>query len=397
MEEAIRYYNQKLNQKLPSFKRYIFEEILNSPAKLTAIYGSRGVGKTTLMMQVLKRLKIQKNKMLYISCDYPYMQGVSLYEFVEYFAQRGGEVVFIDEVQEAKNFEQELKMVYDLLDVKMYFTGSSAISLKNPDLARRYSMYHLAHLSFREFVSLNYKVKLPSYTLNEILKNHENIAYELFEILPNKKILQDFEEFLLNGIYPFYFEDKSRYIDRINDTIEKILHIDLSKIYSILPDKIDTLKKLLATVCVSEPFEFTMDNLASKVGITKATLYKYLIYLDKAELIKLISHEAKRYANIRKSDKIYLANTNLSNAICINKSKGTQRETYFLSMLYPMHKLNYVEKGDFLVDEKYTFEIGGKNKGFEQIKDLPNSYVVADDIEIGFGNKIPLWLFGFLY
>ncbi len=397
LEEAKRYYNQKLNQKLPAFKRYIFDDILKSPAKLTAIYGSRGVGKTTLLMQVLKSYKIRKSQMLYVSCDYPYMQGVSLYEFVEYFSQRGGKVIFVDEVHEARNFEQELKMVYDMLDIKVYFTGSSAISLKNPDLARRCSMYHLAHFSFREFISLKYKIKLMSYTLEDILKNHENIVYDLFEKLPNKKILQDFEEFLFFGAYPFYFEDKSRYIDRINDMIEKILHIDLSKIYSISPDKIDVLKKLLVTVCVSEPFEFTMDKLSSKVGITKATLYKYLIYLDKAELIRLISHEAKRYTNIRKSDKIYLANTNLSNAICINKLKGTLRETYFVSMLYPGHKLNYVKNGDFLVDEKYTFEIGGKNKGFKQIADISDSYVAADDIEVGFENKVPLWLFGFLY
>ncbi len=397
LESARKFYNLKLNQKLPSFKRYIFEDILHSTAKLTAIYGSRGVGKTTLLMQVLKEFKLPKNQMLYISCDYPYMQGVSLFELAEEFSKRGGEVLFIDEIHEAKNFEQELKLIYDTLDIKLFFTGSSAISLKNPDLARRYSMYHLSHLSFREFISLSYKVSLPSFELKEILSNHEAIVYELFEQLPNKKIFKDFDAFLDVGVYPFYFEDKKRYIERINDTIDKILHIDLSKIYSISPDKIDTLKKLLTTICTSKPFEFTIEKLASNVGITKATLYKYLTYLDKAELIKLITHEAKRFANIRKSDKIYLANTNLLNAICINKERGTLRETFFVSMLDSMHKIEYENSGDFLVDEKYIFEIGGKNKSFKQIADIPNSFVVADDIEVGFGNKVPLWLFGFLY
>jgi predicted AAA+ superfamily ATPase len=279
----------------------------------------------------------------------------------------------------------------------VYFTGSSAIALSSADFARRYSMYHLNFLSFREYLELALDVSIERCFLEDILKNHENIAHSIIGELPNKKIIKHYDDFVKGGVYPFYFEDESRYVDRINETINKILHIDLSKIYAISPDKIDTLKKLLATICVSKPLEFSMEGLAKTVGITKATLYKYIEYLHKAKLITHITHEAKRFSNVRKSDKLYLANTNLFNALCLNQEIGTVRETYFVSMVHEIHKVHYVNNGDFLVDEKYTVEIGGKNKSFKQIKDVENSFVVADDIEVGFGNKIPLWLFGFLY
>jgi len=397
LENAKRLYTLKANQKLPLYKRYIFDALYNSPAKITAVYGSRGIGKTTTLMQLLQKSELPISAKLYISCDHAMFQDISLFDFVDEFSKRGGELICIDEVHEASNFEKELKSIYDFLDIKVYFTGSSALHLTSPDFARRYSMYHLYPLSLKEYLELSLDVYLKSYSLEEILQNHENIANEIIQTLPNKKILKFYDEFLKVGSYPFYFEDKDKYVDRIIETINTILHTDLSKLFMIQPDKIDTLKKLLLTICVSKPLEFSIDKLASTVGITKTTLYKYVEYLDDAELIKQITHEGKRFAAIRKSDKLYLANTNLFEALCISKDIGTLRETYFVSNVCTKHKLHYLDKGDFLIDEKYTVEIGGKNKGFEQIKDLPNSYVVSDDIEVGFGNRIPLWLFGFLY
>ena len=397
LENAKRLYALKIHQTLPNYRRYLFDAIFSTPAKLTAIYGSRGVGKTTMILQLLQASPLEASKKLYISCDHSSLQGVSLFDFVDEFSKRGGELICIDEVHEADNFEQELKSIYDFLDVKVYFTGSSAIALSSADFARRYSMYHLNFLSFREYLELVWDISLDSYLLEEILKNHENIAHSIMGQLPNKKIIKYYDDFVKGGVYPFYFEDKSRYVDRINETINKILHIDLSKIYAISPDKIDTLKKLLSTICVSKPLEFSMEGLAKTVGITKATLYKYIEYLHKAKLITHITHEAKRFSNVRKSDKLYLGNTNLFEALCLNQEIGTVRETFFVSMVHEKYRLHYASSGDFLVNEKYIVEIGGKKKGFKQIKDIENSYVVADDLEIGFGNKIPLWLFGFLY
>jgi len=397
LENAKRLYKLKINQVLPNYKRYIFDNLKNSTAKLTSIYGSRGIGKTTLLMQLLHNSELPISSKLYISCDHSMFQGVSLFDFVDEFSKRGGELICIDEVHEALNFEQELKSIYDFLDIKVYFTGSSALHLTSADFARRYSMYHLYPLSFKEYLELSFGISLKSYSFESILLNHEKIVDEIFLTLPNKKILKFYDEFLKIGAYPFYFEDETKYVDRINETINTILHVDLSKIFSIQPDKIDTLKKLLLTICVSKPLEFTIESLSKKVGITKVTLYKYIEYLGNAELIKHITHEGKRFASIRKSDKLYLANTNLFEALCVNQDIGTLRETYFVSNISTNHKLHYLDKGDFLVDEKYTIEIGGKNKSFNQIKDIKNSYIFSDDIESGFSNKVPLWLAGFLY
>lgn len=397
LENAKRLYLLKANQKLPTYKRYIFDDLKHSPAKITAVYGSRGIGKTTTLMQILQSSELPRSATLYISCDHAMFQGVSLFDFVDEFSKRGGELICIDEVHEASNFEQELKSIYDFLDIKVYFTGSSALHLTSPDFARRYSMYHLYPLSLKEYLELTFDISLKVYSLEAILNSHEDIANEIIASLPNKKILKFYDEFLKVGSYPFYFEDKSKYIDRIIETINTILHTDLSKLFMIQPDKVDTLKKLLLAICVSKPLEFSIDKLAATVGITKVTLYKYMEYLDDAELIKQITHEGKRFAAIRKSDKLYLANPNLFEALCVNKDIGTLRETYFVSQVCTKHKLHYLDKGDFLIDEKFTVEIGGKQKGFEQIKDLDNSFVIADDLEVGFGHKIPLWLFGFLY
>jgi len=395
LNSAKRFYRLKQNQKLPTYKRAIFNDLLNSKAKITGLYGSRGVGKTTLLLQVLKEIDLKEK--LYISCDHPMFYEVTLFDFVDEFSKYGGEVIVIDEIHKIKDFQTQIKLIYDFLDIKVYFSGSSAVEITNADFSRRYSMYHLPILSFREFLELSQDIKLKSYTLVEVLKNHENIVNEILDTLPNKKILKFFQEFIKVGAYPFYFEDETRYIDRIQENINTILYTDLVNVVSIDSSKIESLKKLLLNICVSNPFEISLEKLAKIVGITKPTLYKYINYLSRAELLHHIMYEAKRFKNMQKPDKLYLNNTNLFTALCINSNIGTVRETFFVSMLYKKHIINYSSIGDFLVDEKYIFEVGGKNKSFKQIKDVKNSFLVADDIEIGFGNKIPLWLFGFLY
>ena len=397
LENAKRFYRLKLNQKLPKYQRFLFHDIKSSKAKITGLYGSRGVGKTTLLLQVLNELDYKEEEKLYISCDHPMFQEVLLFDFIDEFSKFGGEVVVIDEIHKIKDFQIQIKLIYDFLSIKVYFSGSSAVEITNADFSRRYSMYHLPILSLREFLELREDISLPSYRLEEILVNHENIANEIIESLNNKKILKYFREFIEMGVYPFYFEDESRYIDRVHENINTILYTDLVNVVKIDASKIDSLKRLLLSICVSNPLEITLEKLAKTVGITKPTLYKYITYLGRAELLHHIIFDAKRFANLQKPDKLYLNNSNLFTALCINSNVGTIRETFFVSMLYKQHLVNYATKGDFLVDEKYTFEVGGKNKGFNQIKDIPHSFVVADDTEIGFENKIPLWLFGFLY
>ncbi len=386
----------KLSQKSPSYKRFLYETIKNSKSKIIGIYGARGVGKTTLMIQILKDLNLNVREAIYISCDHPLFTDINLFEFLDEFSKKGGRYIFIDEIHKIKDFQKHIKSAYDFLDLKIYFSGSSAISITDPDFSRRFSMYKLPILSLKEYIEIAYDIKLNSYSLEEILKNHEIISQNIITSL-NQKILKLYDEYINFGAYPFYFEDPDKYIDRLTDTINASLYSDIGEIYNVTPEKIHSLKKLLSTICVSKPLELSVEKLANITGITKSTLYKYIDYLSKAQLIIHISHEAKRFKALRKPDKLYLANPNLFNALCLEKDKGTLRETFFASMLSYNHQLHYLDKGDFLVDEKHIFEIGGRSKDFSQVKGLKNSYLAVDDIEIGFERKIPLWLFGFLY
>ncbi len=396
-EKALQLSLIKTTQKLPEYKRFLYKKIKNSPSKIVGIYGARGVGKTTLMLQVLKSLNLPIKEALYISCDHPVFTDLNLFDFLDFFSKKGGKVVFIDEIHKIKGFQKHLKSAYDFLDIKIYFSGSSAIQITNPDFMRRFSMYKLPILSLREFIQLFHGTKIKSVSLEEILNRHQMLSEEIIKLLNNKKILALFDEYNTYGAYPFSIEDKDKFLDKLQATIDASLYFDLAEIYKINIDKIHTLKKLLSTICISKPLELSIEKLANISNISKATLYKYITYLSKADLILHITHEAKRFKSVRKPDKLYLANTNLFKALCLNPDKGSIRETFFASMVSYNHSIYYVDKGDFLVDEKFIFEVGGKNKNFSQIKNLRNAYLAVDNIEIGFENKIPLWLFGFLY
>lgn len=389
--------NKKLQTISTKYHRFLYDDLSKSNSKFSGIYGSRGVGKTTLLLQIATALELHSDEILYISCDHPHLAGVSLFEFVEEFVKYGGKCILIDEVHEAKNFEQELKSIYDFLDIKVLFSGSSAIKLTNPSFTRRYSMYHLPILSFKEYLELSLDKKFLSFNLANILDNHVDIANMIIRELGQEKVLKHFQEYLKIGAYPFYFENKEKYTQMVLDTINTILYTDLGSIYNITGDKINTLRKLLTSICVSNPLELNIEALSKRVGVSKVTLYKYIELLHKAELLRHITYEGKRFKSMQKPDKLYLANTTLFSSLCLESKIGTIRESFFASQVSVESSIYYVDKGDFLVDEKYTFEIGGKNKGFDQIKDIDNSFVVADGIEVGFKHKIPLWLFGFLY
>lgn len=386
----------KLSQKTPSYKRFLYNALKNTKAKIIGIYGARGVGKTTLMIQLLKSLNLNVREAIYISCDHPLFTDINLFEFLDEFYKKGGKIIFIDEIHKIKDFYKHIKSAYDFLNLRIYFSGSSAISITDPDFSRRFSMYKLPILSLREYIEIAYNKKLKPYTLEDILKNHETIAQNIITST-DQKILKLYDEYLNFGAYPFYFEDPDKYIDKLTDMINASLYYDIGEIFNVSSEKIHSLKKLLSTICVSKPLELSVEKLANISGITKSTLYKYIDYLVKTQLVIHISHEAKRFKALRKPDKLYLANPNLFNALCLEQDKGTIRETFFVSLLSYNHRLHYLDKGDFLIDEKYVFEIGGRKKDYSQIEGLKNSYLAIDDVEIGFERKIPLWLFGFLY
>ena len=387
------YQNNYLEMLKFDYKRYIFD-IIDFNQRLIGIIGARGVGKTTFLLQYLKENELPLSKKLYFSADA--IELDSLFDIAYEFYKNGGKLLIIDEIHKYKNFEIELKKIYDMLDLKVIFSGSSALKIDNSkgDLSRRAILYNMSGLSFREFIELKTSTKLPKYNFEELLKNHEDIAYEI-----NSKIkpYEFWNEYLEYGYYPFYFESKSAYLIRLKETINTVIEVDIPSLFPIDYDKIINLKKLVKLVCLSKPFKINLKELSSKIGTSDyQTLYRYLEYLKRGKIFNILRPKSKGDSIFVKPDKLYLSNTNLHFSYCQTSEIGTIREVFFMSM-FDTDRLEAISKGDFLVDEKYIFEIGGAKKSFKQIKDIENSYVVADDIEIGSSNKIPLYLFGFMY
>jgi len=377
------------------YKRY-FAKSIDFEQKMIGIVGARGVGKTTAILQHFKELKYPFNQKLYISADMIEIADMNLFEIAKLFELYGGKVLAIDEIHKRKNFEVELKNIYDRLRLNVIFSGSSAIKLEHSkaDLSRRATMYHVQGLSYREFLELKLSISLPSYSLEEITQNHTKIAVSLVEIL---KPLEHFKEYLRVGYYPFYFDDTKRYLDKLETTINTVIEIDFPSIFALKYENITNLKKLVKMLCFSEPYTINISELSKKIGIQRDRLYLYIDYLSRGSIFLALRAKSRGDGIFVKPAKLYLHNANLYHAYCRSAKRGTIRETFFANSLNQRHEILHTRVGDFLVNEKYLFEVGGKNKSFKQIKDISNSFVVADDIEIGFGAKIPLWLFGFLY
>ncbi len=378
-----------------TYKRYFFD-VVDFDERLIGIIGARGIGKTTFLLQYLKSLDIIDEKKLYFSVDSIIISNYTLFEIAEYFSNIGGEVLIIDEIHKYQNFEIELKEIYDFLDIRVIFSGSSAISLeyKKADLSRRAMVYRLKGLSFREFLELRLNKSFNFYELKDILQNHKTIAREITSQI---KPLEHFKKYLKIGYYPFYFESKENYCIKLEETINAVIESDLPILFNIEPSNIKKLKQLVAYICTTKPYELNLTALSQKIGINRKTLYLYIHHLTLGNIFSSLDAKGKGDNIFSKPAKLYLNNPNLNYCYCQENEIGTIREEFFIDMLSIKHRLTYPKQGDFFVDEKYIFEIGGKNKSYKQIKDFTNSFVVADDIEIGFGNKIPLWLFGFLY
>ncbi len=376
-----------------TYRRYLFKEI-DFDDKMIAIFGARGVGKTTMLFQYLLDLQKENKEALYISLDYPFLSGMDLIEIVEAFVDSGGEYLLLDEVHRYKDFSSYLKTMYDLFDIKVIFTSSSATSILNAksDLSRRVTLYNLYGFSFREYLEVNFSMVLESYTLESLLERHTEIAKTI-----HIDILKEFQIYVKTGYYPFYTQKQSSYLQNLLNTINLTIDLDLTSLGLIEQKYTYKLKKLLEVICESKPFEVNYTKIAALAEISRVKLYDYISYLSDGQMLLLVDEASKGLKKINKPTKIYFNNTNLLHAYCENSEIGTRRETFFANQLSQQYRLHIPKKGDFLVEEKYLFEIGGKNKSFKQIADISNSFVVADDIEVGSENKIPLWLFGFLY
>lgn len=378
-----------------NYKRYFYEKIDFSD-KLIGIIGARGTGKTTATLQYLESLSLPFEKKLYMSADSISLSSATLYEIADEFSKSGGKVLVIDEIHKYKNYELELKEIYDFLDLQVIFSGSSAMQLehKKADLSRRAVLYRVQGLSFREFLELKLSQDFPKFTLLELLNEHITIASRLTSEF---KPFEYFKEYQNYGYYPYYFENQNSYSIKLEETINAVIEIDLPIIFNIEPQYIQKLKQLTALICGAKPYELNITELASRIGLNRSTLYQYIEYLSLGNVFYSLRAQSKNDTVFSKPNKLYLNNTNISANYCGVNDIGMMRELFFAMSLRTNHKLHYPKNGDFLVDDTYLFEIGGKNKSFTQIKDIENSFIVADELEMGYKNKIPLWLFGFLY
>jgi predicted AAA+ superfamily ATPase len=397
MERLRQISNGRLQRVPLSFTRFLLNEI-NWEDRLIGISGARGTGKTTMLLQYMRTRLPDNIDMLYVSLDDIFFTETPLVYFAEEFHKKGGDYLFLDEVHKYPNWSQELKNIYDNLPgLKVVFTSSSALDIYkgSHDLSRRAMVYNLPGLSFREFIELKYQINFKVIGLEQILGGNTT---PVFHILEKVKPLKLFDEYLQHGYYPFFIEADKNYLTRLLNIINQVLENDIPTIYHIDFYSVLKIKKMLAVLSRIVPFKPNIQKLVSQSGTTRDSLLKFLFYLEKSEIVTWLTKDTFGINYLNKPDKLYLNNSNLMYALASEKpNNGNIRETFFLNQLRTKHKVSYPEKGDFLIDEKYLFEIGGQNKTQKQIAGIENAFIAADGIEYSVGNKIPLWLFGFLY
>lgn len=398
MEILVEKFQQKLLYTSVSFVRSAMQEI-DWNARLIGIKGARGIGKTTLLLQYIKlHLAESVAQTLYVSLDSIWFNTHTLVDLAADFEKKGGKYLFVDEVHKYEGWAQELKNIYDdYPHLKIVFTGSSLLEILNAraDLSRRAVVYNMQGFSFREYLSLETGIGFETLSLDQILNNHIN---EAGNIIQKVKPLQYFDAYLKRGYYPFYREQPGLYEIRLGEVINMILEIELPLLRAVELAYIKKVKQLLVVIASSVPFVPNVSKLSEKIGINRATLLSYLYYLDEIRLTRNLYKEAQGMSRLQKPSKIYLENTNLIAVLAReNANIGNVRETFFANQVGFRHEINYTDQGDFLVNNRYSFEIGGKNKSNKQLKEAKEGYLISDAIEFGYNNKIPLWLFGFLY
>jgi len=391
-----KYYNRLDNVSL-DFTRGIIDRV-HWDARLIGIRGARGVGKTTLLLQYLRKNFKRDGSTLYASLDNIWFTENRLTDLTDLFVKQGGKYLFLDEIHKYPGWSQEVKNIYDdYPDLKIVFTGSSLLELLDAraDLSRRAVIWTMQGLSFREYINLTQGLNLPVADLEDII--NDQVSVEKY-ILSKVKPLKYFSLYMKEGYYPFFREVPALYYSRLEEVINMILEIELPLLRRVDIAAVPKLKKLLQIIAGSVPFIPNITKLGERSGLNRNTVISYLGYLEEAHIIKNLYRDASGLTRLQKPDKIYLENTNLLYAFSPeNVNAGSLRETFFINQLKESHNVEYTGQGDFYVDGKYVFEIGGTNKSNRQLRGISDSFIVADGIEYGTGTRIPLWLFGFLY
>ena len=394
---------EKKDQLLRLTSMNIVREAMNTinwDAQLICLRGARGVGKTTLMLQYVKsHYRPMSNEVLYVSLDAVYFSTHTLIDLADRFYKNGGKHLFVDEVHKYNSWSREIKEIYDTYpDMRVVISGSSLLNILggDADLSRRCIPYELHGLSFREYLQFFHNIQVHPRSFQDILEQPEEICSE---VLDKCHPLPLFKDYLQHGYFPFYLKSKENYATLIEQVVNYVIETELPQCYGVDMAMVRKIKALMSIVSSSIPYEVDATKLSGVIGVHRTTVVNYLYMLDKAKLINMLFAEAKTIKKLQKPDKIYIENPNMLYALAEgNVEIGTARETFCINQLRVHHNVEYSKKqGEFRVDGKYTFEIGGQSKGFGQVAGMPDSYVLADGIETPFGRKLPLWIIGFLY
>lgn len=371
------------------FVRYNHYEI-NWSLRLFGIVGPRGVGKSTLIKQHIIFEK-ENQKALYVSADHSYFSQHTLLEVASAWIKEGGTHLYIDEIHKYENWSTELKNIYDgHPSLYVIFTGSSVLDLLKgqADLSRRAVMYNMQGLSFREYLEMFHGIKMPKYTLEEVVDNKVDD-----KILPHPLPL--FRQYLQDGYYPFSKEGAFK--SRLDQIITQTLESDIPQYASLSVSTGRKLRRLMGIVAQSVPFKPDYSSIANAIGVSRNVLPDYFLYMERAGMIGQLRDETGGLRSLGKVEKIYLDNTNMMYVLGADSTNtGNIRETFFFNQTRMVCDVISSKVSDFVIRE-HTFEVGGKKKGKKQIEDVPNGHIVKDDIEYGHGIKIPLWTFGLLY
>jgi predicted AAA+ superfamily ATPase len=397
MDELLEISNQLIHSVSSDFTRNQLVQDAYSE-RLLAIQGYRGTGKTTLILQHMRALSATE-KVAYLSLDHFYFQQVPMYEVVKQLYQWGYRTVALDEVHKYPDWSRQIKSLYDSYrDLKMIFSGSSVLEIYRSaaDLSRRAVSKNMPVLSLREFIEMKDGIKVPVVSLEDLLMDHMGVAAEIHGII--KSPLMYFSEYLRNGSYPVFTEGLSHYHQKLMRTGMLVIDTDITAVTNMSFQSVQKIKKLLGFIAQAVPYKPNISEMAAFIEAKRETVLVYMDLLHRAGLIRSVSLAGKTMGPLSKPEKIYLDNPNLCYALGLSEPNvGTLRETFVLSQLSFRHKIQASVDADFIVDDRYTLEIGGKNKNKKQIKRVKNAWVVADNLEIGNAHSIPLWLFGFLY
>ncbi len=399
-----------LMAKKQDYRRF-FIKTTNLTERLSILIGQRGVGKTTLLVQYLldwAKGDLFSQKILYVPSDHLALPATSLYRIAEEFEMNGGEYIAFDEIHKVTSWSAELKSIYDSFPkLKIIASGSSALEIHkgSHDLSRRSIIYRIPGLSFREYLEIALKIQLPTLEFQNLLNNHQRNCHEIISELEKNqagKILPHFKNYLKFGYYPYYFElnDTAKFEITVEQNVHTTLEADLTSIHPNLSAiSIKKIRQLLTFIAQNVPYTPNWLSLRKHLEIgDERTLKTYFTLLEDAELLISLYKSSEKLDALDAPAKIYLQNTNLCHVVAKPyENVGTIRETFLLNMFYRTHHITLPINGDFLIDKTTVLEVGGANKSTKQIRDQQRAFIVQDNIEIGIGNKVPLYLFGFLY